>query len=83
MADKNFPTVSASLKVPFGWSYKPDGVGAVWLLDKAGNQFSLLDPYANGGTLLMTRYMNTEGKSSADLFNQIESDLGVKTSEEL
>lgn len=78
---RNFPTVSISLKVPFGWSYKPDGVGAVWLLDKANNQFSLLDPYSNGGTLLMTRYMNTEGKSSADLFNQIESDLGVKTSE--
>ncbi len=78
---RNFPTVSVSLKVPFGWSYKPDGVGAVWLLDRADNQFSLLNPYANGATLLMTRYMNTEGKSSADLFNQIESDLTEKTSE--
>lgn len=78
---RNFSTVSISLKVPFGWSYKPDGVGAVWLLDREDNQFSLLDPYANGGTLLMTRYMNTEGQSSADLFNQIEKDLTVKTSE--
>ncbi len=78
---RSFPTVSISLKVPFGWSYKPDGVGAVWLLDKENNQYSLLDPYANGGTLLMTRYMNTEGKSSADLFSQIEKDVTVKTSE--
>lgn len=78
---RNFPTVSISLKVPFGWSYKPDGVGAVWLSDKEHNQYSLLDPYENGGTLLMTRYLNSEGKSAAVLFDQLQNDLGHKTSE--
>lgn len=80
-ATRPFPTVSISLKVPSGWSYKPDGVGAVWLMDKANNQYSLLDPYSNGGTLLMTRYSNTEGKNATELFAQIQKDLNVTSKE--
>lgn len=78
---RNFPTISVSLKVPFGWSYKPDGVGAVWLTDKEHNQYSLLAPYQNGGTLLMTRYLNPEGESAAVLFAALQNDLGLDTSE--
>lgn len=78
---EEFTTVSVSLKVPFGWSYKQDGVGAVWLLDSDNSQYSMLDPYENGGTLLMTRYMNTEGKSSAELFDDLQADLDESTSE--
>lgn len=76
---KNFPTVSVTLKVPYGWYYKGDGVAAVWLLDE--NQYSLLDPYQNGGTLLLTRYSNAEAKSSSELFSDLQSSLDESTSE--
>jgi hypothetical protein len=76
---KNFPTVSATLKVPYGWYYKGDGVAAVWLLDES--QYSLLDPYQNGGTLLITRYSNAEAKSSSELFSDLQSSLDESTSE--
>ena len=64
----DFPTVDITLKVPFEWGYKQEGVGAVFLLDSANGQVSLLTPYANGGTLLMTRYANNEGQSATELF---------------
>lgn len=77
---QSFPTVSATMKVPYGWYYKGDGVAAVWLLDES--QYSLLDPYENGGTLLITRYSNAEAKSSEELFVEIQSDLEESTSRE-
>ncbi len=69
---KEFPTVDISMKVPFSWGYKQEGVGTVFLLDRENDQMSLLTPYENGGTLLMTRYANSEGASSANLFASIE-----------
>ena len=68
---KEFPTVDISMKVPFGWGYKQEGVGAVFLLDRENDQLSLLTPYENGGTLLMTRYANAEGESAGALFDGI------------
>lgn len=76
-ATKRFPTVDLTLKVPFGWDLKGDGVGAVWTLDTINGQFSLLSPQDNGATLLMTRYSNTEGASSSELFRQIEAGLNT------
>lgn len=78
---KDFPTVDISMKVPFGWNYKQDGVGAVWILDSENNQFSLLTPQANGGTLLMTRYSNFGGESYQSLFSEIDAgtDYGTVT----
>jgi hypothetical protein len=64
----DFDTVDVSLKIPFSWNYKADGVGAVWLLDTENGQLSLLSPEENGGTLLMTRYKNSEGESASSLF---------------
>lgn len=78
---KNFSTVGLSLKVPYGWYYKSDGVGAIWLLDSAHSQYSLLDTYENGATLLMTRYSNLEGKSAGQLFASLQSNVGESTSE--
>ena len=69
----DFPTVDITLKVPFEWGYKQDGVGAAFHLDYANGQVSLLTPYENGGSLLMTRYANNEGQSAQSLFNGIES----------
>lgn len=63
----DFPTVNITLKVPFEWGYKQEGVGAAFLLDAANSQVSLLTPYENGGTLLMTRYANNEGQSFDEL----------------
>src|SRR3989338_2266003 len=68
---KEFTTVDISMNVPFGWGYKQEGVGAVFLLDRENNQLSLLTPYENGGTLLMTRYANAEGESAEALFDGI------------
>lgn len=70
---KDFPTVDISMKVPFGWGYKQEGVGAVFLLDRENDQVSLLTPYENGGTLLLTRFANAEGASSANLFASISA----------
>lgn len=69
----DFPTVDITLKVPFEWGYKQEGVGAAFLLDSANGQVSLLTPYENGGTLLMTRYANNEGQSAAELFAALEA----------
>jgi hypothetical protein len=77
--EQDFPTVNVSLKVPFGWYMKQDGVGAIWLHDSANGQVSLLQPYSNGGTLLMSSYSNSEGVSAGQLWNQIISD-GMVTS---
>lgn len=74
---KAFPTVNLSMKVPFSWNMKGDGVGALWLLDQANGQFSLLSPKDNGASLLMTRYSNSAGQSAASLFREIENDLQV------
>ncbi|MEK9160017.1 MAG: S-layer homology domain-containing protein [Patescibacteria group bacterium] len=68
---KEFPTVNISMKVPFSWGYKQEGVGAAFLLDRENDQVSLLSPYENGGTILMTRYANSEGTSSGSLFANI------------
>lgn len=68
---KEFPTVNINMKVPFSWGYKQDGVGTVFLLDRENDQVSLLTPYENGGTLLMTRYSNAEGASAGTLFASI------------
>ncbi|QQR54773.1 S-layer homology domain-containing protein [Candidatus Peregrinibacteria bacterium] len=67
----DFPTVNITLKVPFEWGYKQEGVGAVFLLDSAHGQVSLLTPYENGGSLLMTRYANHEGQSAEELFDSV------------
>ncbi|MFA5855598.1 MAG: S-layer homology domain-containing protein [Candidatus Gracilibacteria bacterium] len=75
----DFPAVDISMKVPFGWGVKQEGVGSAFLLDSANGQISLLNPYANGGTLLMTRYMNTEGASASDVFAGIRARLGVES----
>ncbi len=69
----SFPNVNVSMKVPFGWGLKQEGVGAVFVLDSGNGQVSLLTPYENGGTLLMTRYPNWEGQSTEDLFAGIEA----------
>lgn len=69
----DFPTVSASMKVPFNWGVKQEGVGAVFLLDSANSQLSMLNPYENGGTLLMTRYANLENRTASELFADIKS----------
>lgn len=68
----DFPTVNITLKVPFEWGYKQEGVGAAFWLDRDNDQVSLLTPYENGGTLLMTRYANNEGQSTEDLFENID-----------
>lgn len=68
---KEFPTVDISMKVPFSWGYKQEGVGTVFLLDRENDQMSLLSPYENGGTLLMTRYANSDGASADNLFASI------------
>lgn len=78
---KDFPTVNVSMKVPFGWGYKQDGVGAAFLLDHENQQLSLLTPYDNGGTLLMTRYANSDSQSAADLFANIEAHTDLETDE--
>jgi len=75
----DFPAVDISMKVPFAWGVKQEGVGAAFLLDSANGQISLLNPYANGGTLLMTRYMNTEGASASEVFAGIQSKLSVQS----
>lgn len=67
----DFPTVEVSLKVPFTWGYKDEGVGAAFLLDRAHGQLSLLSPYENGATLLLTRYANAEGEEVEDLFDNV------------
>lgn len=64
----SFDTVDISMKVPFGWGVKTEGVGAAFILDSANGQLSLLSPYENGGTVLMTRYANVEGKTSEEIF---------------
>ena len=80
---EQFPTVNVLLKVPFGWSYKGDGVGAIWLSDTANGQLSLLSPEENGSTLLMTRYSNPEGQSADALFDPIEDQLSSKAGSSL
>lgn len=67
----DFPTVDITMKVPFGWGVKQEGVGAVFILDSNNGQLSLLSPYENGGTLLMTRYSNPDGTDVDDLFDAI------------
>lgn len=76
---KDFPTVEISMKIPFGWGYKQDGVGAVFLLDSEHGQLSMLSPYENGGTLLMTRYANTEGQSASSLFASVKANTVWET----
>lgn len=76
-----FPTVEVTLDVPHGWYTKQDGVGAVWLLDQDNYQYSLLTPYENGGTLLMTRYSNPNGLSAATLFSNIAAMTGAESSQ--
>ncbi len=76
-----FDTVDISMKVPFGWGTKTDGVGAAFLLDSENGQLSLLSPYDNGGTLLMTRYANMEEQDVTSLFNSIRSHTDLSTSE--
>lgn len=76
---KDFPTVDVSMKVPFNWNYKQDGVGAAWILDEENDQFSLLTPYENGGTLLMTRYANNEGLSYSEILGAIDYDTPYET----
>ncbi|MFA4815409.1 MAG: S-layer homology domain-containing protein [Candidatus Gracilibacteria bacterium] len=78
---KEFPTVDITMKVPFSWGYKQEGVGAIFLLDRANDQMSLLTPYDNGATLLLTRYANSDGKSSADLFASIKENTLWETEE--
>ena len=78
---KDFPTVNISMKVPFGWGYKQDGVGAAFLLDHDNQQLSLLTPYDNGGTLLMTRYANSDSQSAEELFANIEAHTDLETDE--
>lgn len=76
-----FPTVDITLDIPHGWYSKSEGVGAVWLLDEDNNQYSLLTPYENGGTLLMTRYSNPEGLDANSLFAQINAQTSAPTTE--
>lgn len=78
---KEFPTVDVTMKVPFSWGYKQEGVGAIFLLDRENDQMSLLTPYENGATLLMTRYANSEGASSANLFASIEENTLWETAQ--
>jgi len=78
---KAFPTVDVTLKVPFGWYLKGDGVGAVWLLDQERSQFSLLSPYANGGTLLMTRFNNPGKLTASAMFASLDASLEAFTSQ--
>lgn len=75
----DFPTVDVSLKVPHGWYTKQEGVGAVWLFDTANGQYSLLSPYENGGTLLMTRNSNSEGLSSTTVFAKIQAQTSARS----
>ncbi|MFA5792437.1 MAG: S-layer homology domain-containing protein [Candidatus Gracilibacteria bacterium] len=75
----DFPTVDISMKIPFNWGVKQEGVGAVFLLDSANNQMSLLTPYENGGTLLMTRYGNPNGKTANELFASIKASTNFET----
>jgi hypothetical protein len=77
----SFDTVNISMKVPFGWGTKVDGVGAAFLLDSKNGQLSLLDPYDNGATLLMTRYSNSEKKSATELFNAVRERSALETEE--
>lgn len=79
---KDFPTVDIRMKVPFSWGYKQEGVGAVFLLDREHGQVSLLTPYENGGTLLLTRFANADGESAADLFEEIRAHVGNVEAEE-
>lgn len=67
----DFPTVDITMKVPFNWGIKQEGVGAVFLLDSVNGQLSLLSPYENGGTLLMTRYSNPDGTDTEALFDAL------------
>jgi hypothetical protein len=76
---RDFPTVDITMKVPFSWGYKQEGVGAVFLLDREHDQMSLLTPYENGGSLLLTRYANSEGASAANLFASIASNSSWDT----
>jgi len=76
-----FPTVDISLMIPHGWYTKQEGVGAVWLMDDENGQYSLLTPYENGGTLLMTRNSNDEGRSASEIFTEISSNTSALTSE--
>jgi hypothetical protein len=68
---KDFTTVDVSLKVPFGWNYKQDGVAAAWILDEDNGQMSLLTPMDNGGSLLITRYSNSNRESYSTLFSRL------------
>jgi hypothetical protein len=77
----SFDTVDVSMKVPFGWGTKTDGVGAAFLLDSANGQMSLLTPYDNGGTLLMTRYANAEQLGVTELFDSIRAHTSLVISE--
>jgi len=76
-----FPTVDITLDVPHGWYSKSEGVGSVWLLDEENNQYSMLTPYENGGTLLMTRYSNPDGLDANTLFAQINAQTSAPTTE--
>lgn len=75
----DFSTVDATMKVPFGWGMKREGVGAVFLLDRENGQVSLLDPFENGASLLMTRYANAEVQSKNALFSTIQAHTGLAT----
>jgi hypothetical protein len=78
---RQFPTVNLSLLMPHGWDLKTEGVGAMWLLDENNGQLSLLDPYDNGATLLMTRYPNYEGAGATELFNRVRGGTDAANSQ--
>ncbi len=78
---KDFATVDLKMKVPFSWGTKTDGVGAIWLLDAENSQFSMLSPYPNGATLLMTRFSNGAGLSQKAMFNSLHASLADFTEE--
>lgn len=80
---KYFPALDISMKVPFGWNYEKDGIGAVWLSDEGGEQLSPLVPYDNGGTILISKNINTEGLTSDEVFSQLENNFSSTTRSQL
>lgn len=65
------PDVNASFKLPFGWQHQGEDPALIWLNDEANDQLSALSIYENGGSLLVSRPSNDEGRTQADLFASI------------
>ncbi len=76
---KGFPDAHISMKVPFGWEYDQEGLTAVWLMDEANGQASLLTPEKNGATLFISVTSNTQGLSSEAWLDSIESKISYPT----